>query len=92
MPNWGTSNDLSKAEINLMARYLQLEPPVPPEWGMKEMKGTWVIHVPVEDRPTRKMNNYEIDNFIIVTLRDSGEVALIDGDSKKIINIVKTGY
>src|SRR5690606_24636348 len=26
------------------------------------------------------------------TLRDTGEVALIDGDTKKIINIVKTGY
>jgi nitrite reductase (NO-forming)/hydroxylamine reductase len=27
-----------------------------------------------------------------VTLRDSGEVALIDGDSKKIVTILKTGY
>jgi nitrite reductase (NO-forming)/hydroxylamine reductase len=27
-----------------------------------------------------------------VTLRDSGEVAIIDGDSKKILNVVKTGY
>jgi nitrite reductase (NO-forming)/hydroxylamine reductase len=27
-----------------------------------------------------------------VTLRDTGEVALIDGDTKQIINIVKTGY
>ncbi|MFZ1797828.1 MAG: cytochrome D1 domain-containing protein, partial [Dokdonella sp.] len=33
-----------------------------------------------------------IDNFFAVTLRDSGEIALIDGDSKKIINIIKTGY
>ena len=38
------------------------------------------------------MNNYNIDNLFSVPLRDSGEVALIDGDSKKIINIVKTGY
>ena len=38
------------------------------------------------------MNNYNIANIFSTTLRDSGEVALIDGDTKKIINIVKTGY
>ena len=38
------------------------------------------------------MNDYNISNIFSVTLRDTGEVALIDGDSKKIINIVKTGY
>ena len=38
------------------------------------------------------MNNYNIDNIFSITLRDTGEVALIDGDTKKIINIVKTGY
>ena len=46
MPNWGTSGQLSEAEIDMMARYLQHEPPVPPEWGMKEMKGTWKVSVP----------------------------------------------
>ena len=38
------------------------------------------------------MNNYNIANIFSTTLRDTGEVALIDGDTKKIINIVKTGY
>ncbi|NYW24531.1 nitrite reductase, partial [Escherichia coli] len=32
------------------------------------------------------------DNLFSVTLRDVGKVALIDGDTKKIINIVPTGY
>jgi hypothetical protein len=36
--------------------------------------------------------NYNIENIFAVTLRDSGEVALIDGDTKEIINIIKTGY
>lgn len=31
MPNWGTSGQLSPEEIDLMARYLQHEPPQPPE-------------------------------------------------------------
>jgi nitrite reductase (NO-forming)/hydroxylamine reductase len=92
MPNWGSSGELSEAEVDMMARYLQHEPPTPPEWGMAEMRGSWRLEVPPEQRVTKKMNKYNIDNLFSVTLRDSGQVALIDGDSKEIINIVKTGY
>ncbi|MCU0766073.1 MAG: nitrite reductase [Gammaproteobacteria bacterium] len=92
MPNWGTSGELTDDEVDLMARYVQQTPPQPPEYGMKEMKATWKILVPPEKRPTKKMNSYNLDNLFSTTLRDTGEVALIDGDTKKIINIVKTGY
>ena len=92
MPNWGTSGDMSDDQVDIMARFLQHEPPVPPEWGMKEMKDTWKVYVPVADRPSKKQHKYDVDNIFGVTLRDSGEVALIDGDSKDIIAILKTGY
>ena len=92
MPNWGTSGEFTDEQIDIMARFLQHEPPEPPEWGMAEMKETWKVLVPVEDRPSKKQHKYDIDNIFAVTLRDSGEVALIDGDSKEIINIIKTGY
>ena len=92
MPNWQTSGELTEKEVDLMARYVQQDPPQPPEYGMKEMRATWKVIVPVGQRPTRKMNSYNIDNIFSTTLRDTGEVALIDGDTKKIINIVKTGY
>jgi len=92
MPNWGTSGELTDAEVDLMARYVQQTPPQPPEYGMAEMKNTWKVIVPPEKRPTKKMNAYNLDNIFSTTLRDSGEIALIDGDSKQIINIVKTGY
>ncbi len=64
---------------------------MPPEWSMADMKKTWKVMVP-KDRPTKKMNDYNIANIFSTTLRDTGEVALIDGDTKQIINIVKTGY
>ncbi|QDZ30612.1 nitrite reductase [Noviherbaspirillum sp. UKPF54] len=92
MPNWQTSGDLTEKEVDMMARYVQQEPPTPPEYGIKEMLATWKEIIPVAKRPTKKMNNYNIANIFSTTLRDSGEVALIDGDTKKIINIVKTGY
>ncbi len=92
MPNWGTSGDLSDKEVDLMARYIQHEPPIPPEFSLADMKATWKVVVPPEKRPTKKMNNYNISNIFSTTLRDAGEIALIDGDSKEIISILKTGY
>jgi nitrite reductase (NO-forming)/hydroxylamine reductase len=92
MPNWGTSGDLTEAEIDLMARYLQHEPPLPPEYGMAEMKETWKVIVTPDQRPTKQMNNLDLENLFSVTLRDAGRVALIDGDTKDIVTTVDTGY
>ena len=92
MPNWGTSGELTDAEIDAMARFLQHEPPVPPEWGMSDMRASWVVHVAPEDRPDTPQHDYEVDNFFAVTLRDAGQVAIIDGDSKEVVSYVETGY
>ena len=92
MPNWGTSGELSEAEIDAIARFLQHTPPEPPEWGLAEMKETWEVMVPPEERPTKPQHDRNIDNFFSVTLRDAGQVAIIDGDTKEIVSIVPTGY
>ncbi|HQT31823.1 MAG TPA: cytochrome D1 domain-containing protein [Thiobacillus sp.] len=92
MPNWGTSGVLNEQEVDLMARFLQHEPPTPPEFGMAEMKATWKLKVPPEKRPKKKMNNLDLENLFSVTLRDDGKIALIDGASKKIISTIETGY
>ena len=92
MPNWGTSGELGDTDIDVMARFLQQEPPQPPEFGMPEMRASWKVLVPVEQRPTKPRMKRNLDNVFSVTLRDSGEVALIDGDTKDIVTIVKTGY
>ena len=92
MPGFGTSNEMTDKEIEMMARYIQHPAPQPPEWGMKEIRSSWKLLVPPEKRPKKKMNNINLENLFSVTLRDSGELALIDGDSKKIITILKTGF
>jgi len=92
MPNWGTSGDLSEAEIQAMAHFLQHEPPAPPEFGMEEMRATWKVFVPPEARPTKPQHKRNIDNFFAVTLRDAGKIAIIDGDTKEIVSVVDTGY
>lgn len=92
MPNWGTSGDLSEEEVDMMARYILLDPAVPPEFGMPEMKASWKVHIAPEDRPKEKMNDIDIDNLFSVTLRDAGQIALIDGASYEIKAIIETGY
>ncbi|MCW8827497.1 MAG: nitrite reductase [Gammaproteobacteria bacterium] len=92
MPAWGQSGVLSEAEVDLMARYLQHEPPQPPEFGMEQMKASWKVIIPPEKRPKKQLNNFDLDNIFSVTLRDAGQIALIDGNSKKILKVIDTGY
>ena len=56
------------------------------------MKATWDLLVAPEDRPKKPQHKRNIENFFSVTLRDSGQVAIIDGDTKEIVTIVETGY
>ena len=83
---------LTKDEISMMATYIQQTPDTPPEWGMKDMMNSWKLVIKPEDRPKKPMNKINLKNVFSVTLRDTGEVALIDGDTKQIWGIVKTGY
>jgi nitrite reductase (NO-forming)/hydroxylamine reductase len=92
MPNWGTSGQLTAEQVDIMARFLQQPPPVPPEFGLQEMKATWKVEVPPDKRPTKKLNKLNVQNLFSVTLRDAGQIALIDGDSKKIVTTIPTGY
>jgi len=83
---------LTKEEISNMASYIQQTPDTPPEWGMKDMLKSWKLVIKPEDRPKKPMSKVNLKNVFSVTLRDTGEVALIDGDTKQIWGIVKTGY
>ena len=92
MPNFGSSGLLSDEDVDLLARYIQHEPPVPPLFNMKQIRASWKVKIAPDKRPTRQMNKYNLKNLFSVTLRDAGKVALIDGDSKKIITTINTGY
>ena len=83
---------LSPEEIDLMARYIQQTPDVPPEFSLKDMEASWKLIVPVDQRPKKQLSKINLNNIFAVTLRDTGELALIDGDTKQIWQILKTGY
>jgi len=92
MPNWGTSGELTEEDVDIMARYLLLDPASPPEFGMPEMRASWKVIVPPDKRPSEKLNDIDIDNLFSVTLRDAGQIALIDGSSYEIKAVIDTGY
>ena len=83
---------LTKEEINIMARYIQQTPDVPPEFSLKDMEQSWKLIVPVAERPKRQMHKVNLKNVFAITLRDAGKLALVDGDTKEIWQILDTGY
>jgi nitrite reductase (NO-forming)/hydroxylamine reductase len=90
MPEW--RGILSDEEITLMTKFLQEEPPIVPPFEMADIKATWNVIVPVADRPAKPEHNRNIDNYFGVIMRDAGKVAIIDGDTKEKLTVLKTGF
>ncbi|MBI2556811.1 MAG: c-type cytochrome, partial [Planctomycetes bacterium] len=92
MPGWGKQGVLSDAETDLMVKYIQNDPPIPPQWSLPDMKKSWKVLIPPEKRPTAPQHKRDWQNFFVVTLRDAGKIAIIDGDTKEVVNTVDSGY
>lgn len=92
MPDWGKQGFFTQEQTDIMAKYLQNEPPTPPEMSMEQMKATWKVIVAPEDRPVEPQTARNWQNFFSVTLRDAGQVAIIDGDTYEVVAKVDTGY
>ncbi len=82
----------SKKEINLLARYIQMEPPVPPEMSLDLMKKRHKVFVQPKDYPSKPMHGRNWQNFFIAIERDVGKIAIIDGDRKEVVAHIPTGY
>jgi nitrite reductase (NO-forming) / hydroxylamine reductase len=82
----------SKKEINLLAKYIQMDAPVPPEMSLAQMKKGHKVYVQPKDYPSKPMHKYNWQNFFLVIERDNGTIAIIDGDNHKVVARVKTGY
>ncbi len=83
---------MSKDEISLISKYIQLEPPIPPEMSLAMMKERHKVFVDPKDYPTKPMHGRNWKNFFLVIERDIGKVAIIDGDKKEVIAHIPTGY
>jgi nitrite reductase (NO-forming)/hydroxylamine reductase len=82
----------SDEEIDLLARYIQMEPPIPPEMSLALMKERHNVFVKPEDYPDKPLHGRNWENFFVVIERDAGKVAIIDGDTHEIVDHIDTGY
>ncbi|NIP58366.1 MAG: c-type cytochrome, partial [Gemmatimonadetes bacterium] len=92
MPAWGDAGILTEEEIRLMARYVQLPPTAPPQRPLEEIRASWELRVPVAQRHSEPETERDWENYFGVILRDAGQVAIIDGDTKELLKIVDTGF
>jgi nitrite reductase (NO-forming)/hydroxylamine reductase len=92
MPAWGEAGILTTEEIELMANFVQLDPPTPPPLDLAEITESWNLVVPVADRPTEPQTDRNWENFTGVILRDAGQVAIMDSDTYEQVAIVDTGF
>jgi nitrite reductase (NO-forming)/hydroxylamine reductase len=92
MPGWGRTGELNREETALMAKFVQHPPPVPPELGLADMKKSHKLYIPVGQRPEKPEHSRNIDNYFGFILRDVGKGAIIDGDTKELVNVVNTGF
>ena len=82
----------SPEEISLLATYIQMEPPTPPEMSLALMKERHKVYVEPADYPTAPLHDRNWENFFIVIERDAGKVAIVDGDTHEVVTHVDTGY
>lgn len=92
MPDWGKQGFLTTEQIDTMAKFLQMEPPVPPELPIERMRASWKVLVAPDQRPATPQTQRDWQDYFIVTLRDAGQVAVVDGDTYEVVNNVDSGY
>lgn len=92
MPPWGRQGFLTDEEIDIMANYVQLPPPDPPRKPLSEIRDSWVLRVPVDQRPQSPETERDWENYFGVILRDAGRVAIFDGDTYELVEIIPTGF
>lgn len=92
MPDWGKQGFFTPEQIDILARFLQQEPPAPPEMSLEQMKNSWRLLVSPAERPGAPATKRNWQNYFVVTLRDAGQVAVIDGDTYEVVSNVDTGY
>jgi nitrite reductase (NO-forming)/hydroxylamine reductase len=82
----------SDEEIELLARYIQMEPPIPPEMSLALMRERHKVYIEPKDYPSKPLHGRNWENFFVVIERDAGKIAIIDGDKHEIVDHIDTGY
>lgn len=90
MPDWGMSEKLSDVEISLVARYLQLPQRELPRFDQHAALASWRNLKGLEQRlPEPEPGSAAlVTNLFVSVLHDTGQLMLIDGDTKAVLGLV----
>ncbi len=92
MPDWTQEGTISEEDVQRLAAFLQQPAPEAPELSLEEIRASWEMIVPVEDRPLAPEHTKDWENFFGVILRDPGQVAIFDGDTKEELARLDVGF
>jgi len=92
MPGWIRTGLMTREEAELLALYVQLPAPTPPQRPLADIRASWQLRTPVAERPTAPPAGRAWENYFGVILRDAGRVAILDGDSHALVTLIETGF
>ncbi len=82
----------NEQEIANLATFIQMTPPIPPEMSLEQMRERTKQYIDPKDYPAKPMHGRNWKNFFVVIERDAGKAAIVDGDTKEVIDHIDTGY
>ncbi len=87
----GYADALSEEELEILSKFLLLEPADPPFNSMADIaESAWAV--PPSELATEPNHDHNIEDLLVVTLRDTGQNAIVDQSTQEVVKIVETGY
>lgn len=92
MPAWGTFG-LSEEETWMLVGYIRSEVEAEDvQWELADVAGSRQILVPEDQLPPEPTHDGNLDNLMLVTEREARSIAVIDGDTHRLLGHVAASY
>jgi nitrite reductase (NO-forming)/hydroxylamine reductase len=92
MPAW-SKQGLSDEEIWALVGYIRSEPSAEDvRWGMDQIRASREQLVDEATLPTRPTHEGNLDNLLLVTEREGRGIAVIDGDTNRLLGKIDASY
>lgn len=91
MPPWG--GQLSDEEINKLVDFIRSDGTAAAlKWEEADIRASLSVITPEEKLPTEPMGDFNLDNMMLVTERESMAIAVIDGDRHELLGKIPASY
>ena len=91
MPPWGGS--LTDDEITELVKFLRSDSTGEAmDWTEEDIRASLEVITPEEELPDRPDGSFNIDNLLLVTEREGQAIAVIDGDTHRLLGKIPASY